>query len=133
MARSPDQITGIVVNEAYRLHRRLGPGLLETVYEAILARMIERRGVCVERQKSISFEVDGLAFRDGFRVDLLLDGQVIVELKAVENLSPVHSRQLLTYLRLTDLRVGLLINFGAARMVDGIHRVVNQYEGSSGR
>jgi GxxExxY protein len=125
---SLDHITGAIVDEAMRLHKRLGPGLLEGVYEGLLAQLIARRGLHVERQKQVTFEIDGLRFENGLRVDLLVEGQVIVELKAVEQLAPAHARQLLTYLRLMDLRLGLLLNFGAHRMSDGIRRVVNRYE-----
>jgi GxxExxY protein len=122
-----DRITGIIVDEAYRLHTRIGPGLLESVYESLLAKMISERGLRVEKQKQISFQIDGIHFDDGFRVDLLVENCVIVELKAVEKLAPVHSRQLLTYLRLMELSVGLLINFGAPRLNDGLKRIVNHY------
>lgn len=114
-----DEITGQVVDAAFKLHTRLGPGLLESVYELVLARELERRGVRVERQKPISFEFDGLRFDNAFCVDLLIDGCVVVELKSVETLAPVHSKQVLTYLRLLNLPVGLLINFGSATMKRG--------------
>lgn len=125
-----DEITGLVVDAAFKLHTRLGPGLLESVYEVVLARELERRGFTVERQKSVSFEYDGLQFDDAFRVDLLIEGCVVVELKSVETLAPVHSKQVLTYLRLLNLPVGLLINFGAATMKEGLHRIVNNYQPS---
>jgi GxxExxY protein len=125
--RDIDGITGQVVDTAFKLHTRLGPGLLESVYELVLARELERRGLKVERQKPVSFEFDGLQFDDAFRVDLLIDGCVVVELKSVETLAPVHSKQVLTYLRLLNLPVGLLINFGSATMKEGLHRVVNNY------
>jgi iron complex transport system substrate-binding protein len=122
-----EHVTGIIVDEAYRLHTRIGPGLLENVYETLLARMLTERGLHVEKQKEISFQIDGIRFENGFRVDLLVENRVVLELKAVEKLAPVHSRQLLTYLRLMELPVGLLINFGAARLNDGLQRVVNHY------
>ncbi|HWK88614.1 MAG TPA: GxxExxY protein [Longimicrobium sp.] len=125
-----DAITGVIVDTAYRLHTRLGPGLLESVYEVLLARMLEGEGLRVERQKPVTFTFEGLQFMEGFRVDLLVEERVVVELKAVEKLSPVHSRQVLTYLRLMELPVGLLINFGAARLNDGLHRIVNRYRPS---
>jgi iron complex transport system substrate-binding protein len=120
-----DDITGAVVDAALKIHKELGPGLLESVYEVVLARALERRGFRVERQKPIRFELDGMVFEEGFRVDLLVEGRVIVEIKSVEKLAPVHSKQLLTYLRLMNLPVGLLINFGAATLKEGLHRVVN--------
>lgn len=120
-----DEVTGAIVDAAVRMHMEIGPGLLESVYEAILARALEWRGLSVERQKVIRFEYDGMVFEEGFRADLLVDGRVLVELKSVEQLAPVHSKQLLTYLRLMNLPVGLLINFGAATLKEGLHRIVN--------
>lgn len=122
-----DDITGQIVDAAYKLHTRLGPGLLESVYEVVLARELARRGLRVERQKAVSFEFDGMCFEDAYRVDLLVEGLVVVELKSVENLAPVHPKQVLTYLRLLNLPVGLLLNFGAATMKEGMHRIVNNY------
>lgn len=120
-----DDITGAIVDSALRIHKELGSGLLESVYEAVLARALEKRGFHVERQKVIRFEYDGMVFEEGFRIDLLVDGHVIVELKSVERLAPVHGKQVLTYLRLMNLPVGLLINFGAATLKEGLHRIVN--------
>ena len=121
-----DDITGAIIDCAIEIHRELGPGLLESVYEAVLARSLERRGFQVERQQTIRFEYDGMVFEEGFRIDLLVDGRVVVELKSVEHLAPVHSKQLLTYLRLLNLPVGLLMNFGAATLKEGLHRIVNK-------
>ncbi len=121
-----DGITGAVIDEALRLHRDLGPGLLESVYEAVLAKMLVLRGLSVERQKQVAFEYAGIQFDEGLRVDLLVEGRVVVELKSVERLAPVHGKQLLTYLRLLELPVGLLINFGGATLKEGLRRVVNQ-------
>jgi GxxExxY protein len=123
--RSLDDLTGAIVDAAYKLHVGLGPGLLESVYEAVLARDLQRRGFFVERQKPISFAYDGLQFVDCFRIDLLVASQVPVEIKSIERLAPVHSKQLLTYLRLLNLPVGLLINFGEATLKSGLKRVVN--------
>ena len=120
-----DDITGEIVDAAFKLHTCLGPGLLESVYETVLARELQRRGLQVERQKPVSFHYDGLDFNDGFRVDLMIESRVIVEIKSVEKLAPVHPKQLLTYLRLLNLPVGLLINFGAPTLKDGLHRIVN--------
>jgi GxxExxY protein len=122
-----EELTGIIVDTAYRLHTRIGPGLLESVYETIFHRMLENQGLQVERQSPVSFEFEGMKFDDAYRVDLLVEKQVIIELKATEALSPVHTRQVLTYLRLLDLPIGLLINFGAARLNDGIRRVLNPW------
>ena len=123
--RTLDGITGEIVDSAYKLHVGLGPGLLESVYEAILARDLQRRGLRVERQRLISFDYDGLHFNDAFRVDLIVNSLVVVEIKSVERLPPVQSKQVLTYLRLLNLEVGLLINFGAPTLKDGLHRIVN--------
>jgi len=120
-----DDVTGAIVDAALQVHRGLGPGLLESVYEAVLARTLQARGLTVERQKVIAFEFDGLRFEEGLRVDLLIDSRVVVELKSVESLLPVHKKQVLTYLRLLELPVGLLINFGAPTLKDGLHRIVN--------
>ena len=126
MAREIDEITGQIVDAAVKVHMGLGPGLLESVYEVVLAKELERRGLTVQRQKTVSFEFDGIRFEEGFRVDLLVEG-VVVELKSVEKLAPVHSKQVLTYLRLLNLPVGLLLNFGAATLKEGLHRIVNNY------
>jgi iron complex transport system substrate-binding protein len=126
-----DQITGAVIDAAVKIHQGLSPGLLESVHETVLARELERRGFQVERQKPVPFEYDGMRFDEGFRVDLLAEGCVVVELKSVEKLAPVHSKQLLTYLRLPNLRFGLLLNFGAPTLKEGLHRVVNNLKPSA--
>lgn len=126
-----DDITEAIIDSAVQIHRALGPGLLESVYTAVLARAIERRGLHVERHKAIRFEYDGMVFEDAFRIDLLVDARVVVELKSVERLAAVHSKQLLTYLRLMNLQVGLLINFGSATLKEGLRRVVNQLPSSA--
>jgi iron complex transport system substrate-binding protein len=131
MERSLDDLTGEIVDAAYKLHVALGPGLLESVYVSVLARDLARRGVSVETQKTISFEYEGMHFVDCFRLDILVAGQVPLEIKSVEKLAPVHSKQLLTYLRLLKLPVGLLINFGASTLKEGLHRVVNNLEPSA--
>jgi iron complex transport system substrate-binding protein len=104
-----DEITGAAVDAAVKLHTRLGPGLLESVYEIVLARGLARQGFVVERQKPVSFEYEGLLFADGLRIDLLINSTVVIEIKSVERLLPVHPKQLLTYLRLLNLPVGLLL------------------------
>jgi GxxExxY protein len=126
-----DDITGAIVDASVKIHMDLGPGLLESVYEVVLARALEKRGFHVERQKAVRFEFDGMIFEEGFRTDLLVEGRVVVELKSVEQLAPVHSKQLLTYLRLMRLPVGLLINFGSATLKEGLHRIVNQLPASA--
>jgi len=127
-AKTLDETTGEIVDAAYRLHTGLGPGLLESVYETVLARDLERRGLHVERQKPIGFDYDGLHFDGGLRVDLLVDSRVVVEIKSVERLLPVHPKQVLTYLRLLGLSVGLLVNFGAPTLKEGLQRIVNGLE-----
>lgn len=124
-AGSLDEITGAIIDSSMRVHTDLGPGLLESVYEAVLAADLSRKGWKVERQKTVPFEFDGLRFDEGLRIDLMIDGKVIVEIKSVEKLAPVHGKQLLTYLRLMNLSVGLLINFGGATLKEGLQRVVN--------
>lgn len=130
-AEDLDEITGAVVDSALRIHKALGPGLLESVYEAVLARDLRQRGFEVERQKVLSFEFEGMVFDEGLRFDLLISHRVIVELKSVEKIAPVHSKQLITYLRLMKLPVGLLINFGAAPLKEGLHRIVNNLSPSA--
>ncbi len=122
-----EEVSAVVVDAAFHLHRNLGPGLLESVYEAVLSNMLEKRGLRVERQKAIAFEFEGLHFNEGLRVDILVEGCLVVELKSVENLAPVHSKQVLTCLRLLKLPLGLLINFGAATFKEGIKRIVNNH------
>ena len=129
--RSLDDITGTIINAALKIHSALGPGLLESVYEAVLTRDLEKRGLRAERQKAVRFEYDGMTFEEGLRLDLLVENQVIVELKSVEQLAPVHGKQLLTYLRLMNLLVGLLINCGAPVLKDGLRRVVNNLSPSA--
>ena len=122
-----NQISGQIVDAALKVHTRLGPGLLESVYERILAHELEQRGLAVERQIPVPIVYDGLRFEEGFRADLIVEKAVVVELKSVETLAPVHGKQLLTYLKLLDYRLGLLINFGAPLLKDGIKRIVNDF------
>jgi len=110
-----DRVSADVIDEAIAIHRDLGPGLLESVYEAVLARAIERRGYSVVRQLPVAIEYDGLHFDAAFRVDLMIDQRLVVEVKAVELLSKAHAKQLLTYLRLLKQPVGLLLNFPVQR------------------
>jgi GxxExxY protein len=113
-----------ILDAAFRIHREPGPGLLESVYEAVLARELSRNGFAVTRQLSVPIRFEELQFDEGFRADLVINSLVIVELKSVENLHPVHAKQLLTYLKLMGLKLGLLINFNEALRKDGIKRVV---------
>ncbi len=118
----------IVVECGYHIHRRLGPGLFESVYEAILAQSLSDRGLRVERQKPIEIKYDQMIFSEGFRADLLVENCLLIELKSVEVLNPVHMRQLLNYLRLMDLPLGLLMNFGAATYGSAVQRVINGFD-----
>lgn len=120
-----EQIAKDVVDASMKLHMALGPGLLESVYTVLLAKKLEERGYAVEREKPVAFEFEGTVFEMGFRADLVIEGCFIVELKSVEKLAPVHAKQLLTYLKLTGIKLGLLINFGEARLKEGIRRVIN--------
>ncbi len=120
-----DDITGEVVDAAVKVHRAIGPGLLESVYERLLQSELARRGVGSERQKCLSFDVEGMHFERGLRLDLLVEQKVAVEVKAVERVSAVHKAQLLTYIRLLHLPAGLLINFGGLTLKEGLHRLSN--------
>jgi len=120
-----NQIGTIIVDCAVQLHRALGSGLLETVYAVTLLGRLERHGLSVQRQVSIPIEFEGERFDEGFRADMIVHGKVILELKSVEKVHPAHKKQLLTYLKLTRLKLGYLLNFGEALMKDGITRIIN--------
>jgi iron complex transport system substrate-binding protein len=120
-----DETGSIVIGAAIEIHRAFGPGLLESAYELILERELIDVGLLVQRHKAISIYHKDKVIENAFVLDLLVKEHLIVELKAVEKLAPVHSRQLLTYLRLTGIRVGLLMNFGGATLKEGLHRVYN--------
>lgn len=120
-----NEIAHEVVDAAYRIHMTLGPGLLESAYEAVLAHELRKRGLHVERQKPLAVVYEEVAIDEGYRVDMVVQEKVIIELKSIEAVLPVHKKQLLTYLRLSGLRLGLLINFGSGLIKDGISRVVN--------
>ena len=120
-----NEISSIVVDAAYNIHQRLGPGLLESVYEIILAHELRKRGLRVDRQVPMEIIWDNVRFEEGFRADLIVERKVIVELKSKETVHPVDKKQVLTHLRLTDRRLGLLINFGEELIKDGISRIVN--------
>jgi GxxExxY protein len=115
------------IDIAIRVHRELGPGLLESVYETVLAAKLAKLGYEVQRQLPISFEFDGISFDDAFRVDLLIGRRLLVELKSIERLNAAHMKQLLTYLRLSRRPLGLLINFGGATLKEGLRRIVNSH------
>lgn len=124
-------ITGDVVDAAVQIHKTFGPGLLESVYELILEAELKRRGHRVERQRDISFDYQGIHFENAFRLDLLVDDSVILELKSTEKMMPVYAKQLKTYLVLTGKTIGLVLNFGMATMKEGVCRVANGYQGDS--
>ena len=121
-----NQIAALVVDAALKIHRTLGPGLLESVYQATLTYELQKRGLQVIEQETLPVYYETVKLDLGFRVDLVVDNRVVVEIKSVEGVNPVHYKQLLTYLRLMDLRLGLLINFNVELIKDGIHRVVNR-------
>ena len=120
-----NEVATLVVDAAYRVHTALGPGLLESVYVAVLAHEVQKRGLPVLRQVPVQVRYDGLLFEEGFRADLIVADLLIVEVKSTETTHPVHKKQLLTYLRLTGKRLGLLVNFGLPLLKDGVTRVVN--------
>ena len=120
-----NEIARQILDAAFAVHSKLGPGLLESVYEVVLAYELKKRGFTAERQKSMPILYDNIRFDEAFRSDLVVNGKVIVELKSVEALLPVHAKQLLTQLRLSGLKLGLLINFGEAHLKNGIKRVIN--------
>ena len=123
-----NEIAKVIVDVAYKIHIALGPGLLESVYEAVLAYELEKRGLRVVRQLALPVVYETVKLDEGFRADLVVEDKVIVELKSVETLAPVHRKQLLTYLRLSGCKLGLLINFGAPLIKNGIVRIANGME-----
>jgi iron complex transport system substrate-binding protein len=122
-----EELARLAVDCGLSVHQTLGPGLLESVYEACLAHSLAKRGLQVERQRSIPIHFDGLSFEAGFRADILIEGRLLIELKSTEAHAPVHAKQLLTYLRLMDLPLGLLMNFGAPTFREGLRRLANNY------
>jgi GxxExxY protein len=122
-----NDITGIIIDEAIKVHNDLGPGLLESVYEEVICYCLKKRGLEVKRQVSIPVIYDGIKMEVGFRADVIVEDCVIIEIKSVEMLAPVHHKQLLTYLKLTDISVGLIINFNEVLLKKGIKRIVNNF------
>jgi len=122
-----NEIGDIVVDAAFYLHKNLGSGLLESVYETVLMKLLAKKGLSVQRQVSIPIEFEGEYFEEGFRLDLFIEGKVIIELKSIEKIIPAHKKQLLTYLKLTNTKLGYILNFGAELMKDGIVRIINGY------
>jgi len=123
-SKEVDKVARIIVDAAFHVHKNLGPGLLESVYETCLVHEIKKRGMPMEQQKQVQINYDGIKLDAGLRVDLLVNDAVVVELKAIEKILPVHEAQLLTYLKLMDKRVGLLINFNVPLIKNGIKRKV---------
>jgi len=121
-----NEIARIIVDAAFKIHKTLGPGLLESVYQATLNFELQNRGLRVAQQVGLPLQYEGVKLELGFRVDLIVDDKVIIEIKSVEAVVPVHRKQLQTYLRLMDLRLGLLLNFNVELIKDGIQRVVNR-------
>jgi len=126
-----NKITGIIIEEAIKIHSDLGPGLLESVYEEILAYRLDKRGLLVKRQTPIPVYYEEVKMDIGFRSDLIVENKVIVEIKSIETIAPVHPKVLLTYLKLTGITVGLLINFNESILKNGIKRIVNNYISAS--
>jgi iron complex transport system substrate-binding protein len=124
---SAEELSAIVVDTAFRIHRDIGPGLLASVYQKVLAAVLRQQGLIVETEIPVTFQYDGMTFTEDLRLDMLVNGTLIIELKSVETIAPVHTKQLLTYLRLKKLPLGLLINFGAVLFKDGCRRVVNNH------
>jgi iron complex transport system substrate-binding protein len=120
-----EALATIAVDCGYRIHSKLGPGLLESAYETILASLLVERGLRVERQKLIPIQFEGLVIEEGFRADLVVEGKLLIELKATDRLTPVFGKQVLTYLRFMDLPLGLLMNFGAPTFKEGVKRIIN--------
>ena len=120
-----NEIGRIVIDAAISVHRVLGPGLLETVYEVVLSHELRQRGLQIERQVPIPIEYQGMKFDEAFRADVIIEGKVIIEMKSVEHATAAHKKQIQTYLRLTGCKLGFLLNFGEALMKDGITRAVN--------
>jgi GxxExxY protein len=122
---SENEIAKQILDAAFVVHTKLGPGLLESVYEVVVAHELRKKGLVVERQKPMPITYDGVRFDEAFRSDLLVDSKVIVELKSVEALSALHAKQVLTQSRMSGLKLGLLINFGEAHLKNGIKRIIN--------
>jgi GxxExxY protein len=120
-----NEIAKQILDAAFRVHTKLGPGLFESVYEVIMAYELKKRGLSAERQKAMPIMYDNIRFDEAFRSDIVVNGRVIAELKSVEALLPVHAKQVLTQLRLSGLKLGLLINFGEAHLKNGIKRIIN--------
>jgi len=122
-----NDITGEIVDAAIKIHNELGPGLFESVYEEILSFELEKRGLIIERQIPIPVHYENIKMEVGFRADLIVEKEVIVEIKSIDHIAPVHKKQVLTYLRLSNLKIGLLINFNEELLKNGITRLFNNF------
>ena len=127
-----ERLARAVVDCGYQLHKDLGPGLLESAYEALMAEALRQSGISVVRQVPVTMTYKGIVVDNAFKIDLLVDSTLVVELKSIERLAPVHGKQVLTYLRLMKLPLGLLMNFGQATFKDGLRRIANDYYGQIG-
>ena len=130
-----EELTAIAIDCGLKVHKDLGPGMLESAYESVLAHLLPcKRGLSVERQKVIPILYEGLIVEQGFRADLIIEGLLLIELKTVERLSPLHARQVTTYLKFSGLHVGLLMNFSCEKFTDGLKRLVyNHHQTSNSR
>lgn len=126
-----ETIATIAIDCGLKIHQKLGPGLLESAYEAVLAHSLELRGLRVERQKLIPITYEGLTVEGGFRADILIENALLIELKSIDRLAPVHGKQVLTYLRFLELPIGLLMNFGGETFKEGLRRIVNNHTPTS--
>ena len=129
LERDIEQIVKLVIDTGLNVHIDVGPGLLESVYEAVLAKRLEHLGLKVDRQMPIKISIDGMIFPDAFRADIIVERKLLIELKSIDHLMPVHSKQVLTYLRLANLSIGLLMNFGEDTFKQGLKRLVNNHTG----
>jgi GxxExxY protein len=120
-----DELASAAINCGMRIHMEIGPGLLESVYEQVLAGRLERQGFKVDRQNPVAIIIDGITYPEAFRYDLLIENELLIEVKSIEKLGPIHVKQTLTYLRLMNLRVGMLFNFGNETFKQGIRRIIN--------
>ena len=127
MAADIESLANVAVDCGFHIHRDIGPGLLESAYEILLTQSLTLRGLSVERQVSVPLSANGIVVDNAFRADLIVEGRLLIEIKSTEQHAPVHAKQLLTYLRLMRLPLGLLMNFGAATFKEGVRRVANNY------
>lgn len=127
-----EQIAAIAVDSGLQVHRRLGPGLLETAYETVLAHVLTTRGLSVERQKPIAIRYDNLFIKEAYRADIIIEGKLLIELKTFDRLQPLHGKQVLTYLRFLDMPLGLLMNFSQETFKEGLRRIVNNHSDTEG-